>query len=141
MAFELYRWTFPAIAASAIGAGQVVGFPLPSAAAVDRQVIPLASMNLEPLGIALATAGAAYATPPFTAGVGVVDRGNTIKVQAAASIGVGGDVGVLPGGSLGFIAGFAASGVVWRVGKAVSPAAAGEVFGLYVDPKQLSGNV
>ena len=139
-AMELYRWTFPAIAASAIRAGDAVGFPVGSGG-LDRQVVPLASWNLEPFGVALATANYAAATPPFTAGVGIVDRGNTIKVAAGASLGAGADVGVATvSGSLiyGPVVG-AAGTVVWRVGKAVSPAAAGEVFSLYVDPRQLSG--
>jgi hypothetical protein len=144
MAFELYRWTFPAIAASAVNAGQPVQLTVATAGTLpaDRQVVPVASLNLEPFGVALATAAPASATPPFSAGVGVVDRGNTIKVTAGASIGVGGDAGVATTGVAGNVFGpvAAASGAeVWRVGKAVSPAAAGEVFGLYVDPRRLSG--
>jgi hypothetical protein len=136
MAFELYRWTFPGIAASAIGAGQAVQL---SASAVERQFIPLATQGIEPFGIALATAAQAGATPPFSAAVPVVDLGNTIKVTAAASLGCGADVGVVNAStSLGPVAGVAGS-VIWRVGKAVQPAAAGEVFGLYVSPRQLSG--
>lgn len=138
MAFELYRWTFPAIAASAIGAGDPVRL---SPSAAERQVVPLATWNLEPFGIALATANYAAATPPFSAAVGVVDIGNTIKVTAGASLGVGADIGVATTAGApwaGPVAG-AAGTVVWRVGKSVSAAAAGEVFGLYVSPRQLSG--
>jgi hypothetical protein len=136
MAFELYRWTFPGIAASAMGAGQAVQ---QAASAVERQFVPLATQGLEPFGIALATANFAAATPPFSAAVGIVDAGNTIKVTAAASLGAGADVGVTSGSvSLGPVAGIAGS-VIWRVGKSVSSAAAGEVFGLYVSPRQLSG--
>jgi hypothetical protein len=148
MAFELYRWTFPAIAASAISAGQPVQFTVATAGTspADRQVVPLGSVNLEPFGIALATANYAAATPPFSAGVGIVDRGNTIKVTAIASLGVGADVGVgtnIAGQASGWaVPVAAASGVdTWRVGKAVSPAAAGEVFSLYVDPFRLSSTV
>src|ERR1700733_780319 len=122
MAFELYRWTFPAIAASAIRAGDAVQFPVGSGG-IDRQVVPIASWNLEPFGVALATANYAAAPPPFSAGVPVVDRGNTIKVVAGASLGAGADVGVATtGGSLiyGPVVGVAGT-VVWRVGKAVQP--------------------
>jgi hypothetical protein len=136
MAFELYRWTFPGIAASAIGAGQIVGL---AASAVERQFVPIASQNVEPFGVALATASFNAATPPFSAAVGVVDAGNTIKVTAAASLGAGADVGVTSAStSVGPVAGIAGS-VIWRAGKSVGPALAGEVFGLYVSPRQLSG--
>jgi hypothetical protein len=138
-AFELYRWTFPAIAASAINAGAVVGW---TASAIERQVIPLGSTNVEPIGIALATANYLAATPPFTAAVPLVDRGNTTKVVAAGSLGVGADIGIASGvsGTYNLQPVSAASGIaVWRVGKSVSPAAAGETFSLYVDPRQLSG--
>lgn len=145
-AFELFRWTFPAIAASAVNPGQPVQFTVATAGTLpaDRQVIPVGSSNLEPFGVALATAAPLSATPPFSAAVGVVDRGNTIKVTAGASLGVGADVGVATTGLAGNIYGpiAAASGTdTWRVGKAVSPAAAGEVFGLYVDPRMLSAVV
>ncbi len=139
MAMELFRWTYPAIAASAIRAGDVVGFPIGSGG-LERQVIPLASCNLEPFGIALATANFANATPPFSAACPVVDRGNTIKVTAGASLGAGADVGVATtSGSLilGPVAGSGGT-TVWRVGKAHSPAVAGEVFSLYVDPKNMN---
>src|SRR5262252_9254499 len=128
MAFELYRWTFPAIAASAIGAGQAV---LLTASALERQVIPVGSSNQEPFGVSLATANYLAATPPFSAAVAVVDRGNTIKVTAGASLGVGADVVVgttTATTTFGYYmpASAQASGfVAWRVGKAVSAAAAG----------------
>lgn len=140
MAMELYRWTFPGIAASAIRAGDAVGFPVGSGG-LERQVVPLASWNLEPFAVALATANYAAATPPFSAGVPLVDAGNTLKVTAGASLGAGADIGIATtAGSLimGPVVG-AAGTVVWRVGKAVSAAAAGEVFSLYVSPRQLSG--
>jgi hypothetical protein len=139
MAFELYRWTFPGIAASNIGAGAALAL---TASALERQVIPISSTNVEPFGVALATAAAVAATPPFSAAVGVVDAGNTIKVTAGASLGVGADVGVANASSSWAAPVVGASGVaVWRVGKAVGPAAAGEIFGLYVSPRQLSGLV
>lgn len=135
MAMELYRWTFPAIAASAINNGAAVGW---TASALERQVVPIATVNIEPAGISLATANYAAATPPFSAAVPLVDQGNTIKVTAIGSTGVGADIGVAStNGGLAPVA--AASGIdIWRVGKAVSPAAAGEVFSLYVSPRMLS---
>lgn len=139
MAFELYRWTFPGIAASAINAGDAV---LQTASAAERQFVSAATVNQEPFGIALATAAQAGATPPFSAAVPVVDLGNTIKVTAIASLGVGADIGVAStNGGLAAVA--AASGVdVWRVGKSVSAASnPGEVFGLYVSPRKLSSTV
>lgn len=138
-AFELYRWTFPGIAASAINAGDAV---LLTASAAERQFVSAATCNQEPFGIALATAAQAGATPPFTAAVPVVDLGNTIKVTAIASLGVGADVGVAStNGGLGPVT--AASGIdIWRVGKAVSAASnPGEVFSLYVSPRKLTGTV
>lgn len=140
-AMELYRWTFPGIAASAINSGAAVGW---TGSAIERQVVPLASVGgsyAEPFGIALATAAPAAATPPFSAACPVVDQGNTIKVTAIGSTGVGGDIGVAStNGGLAPVA--AASGIdVWRVGKAVSAANAGEVFSLYVSPKLLSATV
>src|SRR5438552_16491063 len=134
MAFELYRWTFPGIAASAINAGAAVQL---TASLGERQVIPIASENLEPFGVALASAGGTSLTPA----VPVVDAGNTIKVTAIASLGVGADIGVAStNGGLAPVK--AASGVLtWAVGKALSPAEAGEVFSLYVKPVRLSAVV
>jgi hypothetical protein len=131
MAFELYRWTFPGIAASAINAGAALQL---SASAVERQFIPISSSNIEPFGVALASAGGTS----LTQAVPVVDVGNTIKVTAIASLGCGADVGVAStNGGLGPVSG--ASGVLtWAVGKSVSNAGAGEVFALYVKPVRLS---
>ena len=140
MAFELYRWTFPAIAASAIRAGDVVGFPVGSGG-IERSVIPLATCTAEPLGIALATANYAAATPPFSPAVAVVDRGNTIKVVAGASLGAGANINIATAYAGSLILGpvdNTLGSVIWRVGKAVSPAVAGAVFGLYVDPARLT---
>lgn len=141
-AFELYRWTFPGIAGTLIGAGNALQLVVATALAgpVERTFVPISTVNVEPFGIALATGAPAAASPPFSAGLPVVDLGNTIKVVAAASLGVGADVGIASGGTVGLgpVVGVAGS-VVWRVGKAVSPAAAGEIFGLYVNPRQLSG--
>lgn len=144
MAFERIKWddAFPGIAASNINAGQAVGF---TASALERQVFPLASVGgsyAEPFGIAFATAGpAGAASVGLTVACPVLDYGNTVKVTAIGSLGVGADIGVAStNGGLAPVA--AASGVdVWRVGKSVSPANAGEVFSLYVSPRLLSSTV
>jgi hypothetical protein len=135
MTFELYRYTFPAIAASAVNAGAALAL---TASALERQVIPISTCNVEPFAVALASAGGTSLTPACPA----VDGGNTIKVAAIASLGVGADIGVAStNGGLAPVA--AASGVdVWAVGKAVSAANEnGEIFALYVKPRKLSGTV
>lgn len=134
MTFELYRWTFPAIAASAVNSGAALSL---CASALERQVVPIATLNVEPFAIALASAGGTSLTQACPA----VDQGNTIKVTAIASLGAGADIGVAStNGGLGPVA--AASGVTtWAVGKSVSAAGAGEVFALYVKPRLLSAVV
>lgn len=130
-AFELHTNGFPGIAASAIAMGAVVGLDVGD---VQRQVLPLATVNAEPHGIALASA-----VNPGD-GIPVINRiGDVIKVTAIASLGHGADVGIAStNGGLGPITG--ASGVVkWRVGRAVTAAAASEVFSLYVSPRELGG--
>jgi hypothetical protein len=64
-----------------------------------------------------------------------------VRVPAGGSLGHGADVGVAStNGALGPVS--AASGVArYRVGQALTAAAAGETFSLYVNPKQLSGLV
>lgn len=141
-AMELHRTAFPAIAGTLIAAGNAVALVVATSTSgpAERTVVPISTVNVEPFGIALATAAPAGATPPFSAGCPVLDLANTIKVTAAASLGVGCDVGIASGGTTGFGPVSAASGVdVWRVGKAVSPAAGGEVFSLYVNPRMISG--
>jgi hypothetical protein len=129
-AFELHRSGFPAKAASAVGALVAVSHDTGD---TQRQVLPVSTVNVEPFGVTLATA--------VNAGdaVTVLERGNVVKVTAIASLGAGADIGVASSnGALGLVA--AASGVVkWAVGKSMSAAAAGEVFSLYVNPRQLGG--
>lgn len=100
---------------------------------VANQVVAVASRNQEPLGLTGA-ASAAQGLPVVTYG-----PGNVVKAIAGASLGYGADIGVAStNGALGPVS--AASGsVVWRVGVAREPAAAGEVFSLYINPRQLSG--
>ena len=50
MAFELYRWTFPGIAASAINSGAALA--LAAASGVERQVEPISTCNVEPFAVA-----------------------------------------------------------------------------------------
>jgi hypothetical protein len=125
--FELHRDGFPAKAATTIQAGQVVGV---SAGAVQRTVQPVVANTAEPFGVALATALTGES-------VSVLESRNVVKVSAAASLGAGADVAVVGAtSSLGFTV---ASGV-WRVGVALTGvAAAGEVFSVYVSPRQRIG--
>jgi hypothetical protein len=131
-AFELHRFGFPAKAASAIGAGIPVTYDV---ADTQRQVVAVASRNVEPFGVTLATA----ANPGDS--VTVMERGNVIKAVAMASIGAGAPVGVgSSNGALTLVAAGASGAVVWQVGVSMSAAAAAETFSFYVNPRQLSGN-
>lgn len=127
---ELHRGGFPAKAASAINPGQVVAL---NGGDTEREVVPVTSAAVEPFGIALATA----ALPQDA--VTVLEEHSIVKVTAAASLGANALVGIASNnGALGPIAG-ASGSVVHSVGRSVSAAAAGEVFGLYIRPRQLSG--
>jgi hypothetical protein len=130
-AFELHRQgAIPCKAASPIAAGVAVQIDV---ADTQRQVLPIASANIEPFGITVATALTGQ-------GVSVWDRGNVVKALAAASLGAGANVGVVGAtNSLGLIAAGASGSVVWAVGKSMTAAAAGEVFSFYINPRQLSG--
>lgn len=126
---ELHRFGYPAVAASDMNAGRVVNL---TTGDVDRQVSPIATSNIEPFGIALATALQGKA-------VTIMEDGDTIKVTAAASLGAGADVGIAStNGALGPVSG-ASGSTIWRVGRSVSAAAAGETFSLYIRPRTLSG--
>jgi hypothetical protein len=129
MAFELHRSALPGIAASAINAQQVVTHDTGD---TQRQFLPVATNGVEPAGVALATA-----VNPGDA-VAIHDAYNVVKAVACASIGAGADIGVATSsGRLGLVTG--ASGVTrYRVGKSLTPAADGETFSLYVNPRQLS---
>jgi hypothetical protein len=129
-AFEQHRTAISALAASAMSVGQLVTYDVGD---TQRQVVPVSTVNVEPLGIALASA-----VNPGD-GVTVLDRGNIVKVLAAASLGAGADVGVVGATtSLGLVA--AASGVVkWAAGKSETAAAAGEVFSFLINPRQVGG--
>lgn len=128
---ELHRNALPAVVASDCNPGLAVKL---DAGDVDRQVVPLATSNAEPIGISLATALQGKA-------VTILDGLSVVKVTAGASLGAGTDVGVAStNGTLGPVSG-ASGSTVYRVGKSTSAAAAGEKFSLYVKPKQVSGLV
>jgi hypothetical protein len=129
MAFELHRSGYPAIAASAINDRAAVAL---DSGDTQRQVVPIATNNVEPFGVTIATA-----VNPGD-GITVLDPLNTVKVTACASLGAAAAVGVAStNGQFGPVSG--ASGVTrWQVGKSVTAAAAGETFSLYVKPQQLS---
>ncbi len=129
MAFQILTEPFPALAASAIGDRQVV-----SLTTSERGVIPMSGGTSAVFGIEARGASAAQGES-----VTIALRGEFAKAIAAASIGAGADIAVVGATrSLGLAA--AASGLAkWTVGQSVTAAAAGEVFTLYVNPRQLSG--
>lgn len=129
---EIHRSGYPLVAASAgINAGAVVGI----ASGGDYQAVALATANIRPLGIALATAAS------LGNALTVLDEGNTVVVTAAASVGRNAEVGVAStNGAIGPVAG-ASGSVVHSVGQTVSAGAAGEDISVYVNPRQLSGLV
>lgn len=130
MAYELIRHAYPGIAASQITAQQVVA---KAAGSTERGVHPVATSNVEPFGVALHTASSVG--DPVT----IHARDNVVKVRAAASLGAGALIGVAAGtSSLAPIAG-ASGSVAFAVGRSENAAAAGEIFSLYVNPRQLSG--
>lgn len=128
MAFELHHTPFPAIAASNVGARIPVSLDTGSA---ERQVVPIATNNVRPFGVTIATALQGEGLP-------VPHVGDTVKLTAVASVGVGAGVGVASSnGAVGPISG--ASGVTrWELGQTVSAAAGGEVVSVFVSPRQIS---
>jgi hypothetical protein len=94
-------------------------------------VIACATNNVRPVGITVATVAASRAGA-------IHSHGNVCKAVAAASLGLGAEVGVAStNGNLGPISG--ASGVTkWAAGQALSAAAAGETFSFLVSPRQVS---
>jgi len=133
MAFERHRTAFPGIAIATISSR--VPVRVAPTGAQDRAVVPVATTSEPVFGFSADTGAVPGAALP------IHDEGNTVKVVAAASIGVGAEVGIASSnGAMGPIAG--ASGVVRHsAGLSVTAAAEGEVFSLYVRPRQLSGAV
>lgn len=132
MAHERHKRAFPGINISAATIPGRTVVRLSATGTTERAVEAAGSTNVLPLGVALFDAGPGKA-------VTVHDENNTVKVKAAASLGVGAEIGVVSGTtSVGPLVG--ASGVVRHsVGQSETPAAAGEVFSLYINPRQLSG--
>lgn len=143
MAFTEDRFTLGFKAASAMVPKTIVTLD-----SVANQVLPLTNASQRPYGAIAATGG----TPG--AGLAVYESPSIVKAIAAASLGYGGEVGLasiglasaaqmnLPATTtlLGPISG--ASGVAkWAVGVAMSPAGAGEVFSVKLEPREVSGLV
>ena len=130
MAFELHRSAFPGLAASNINTRAA----LTLASGTDRGLVPVATCNVRPHSIALATALRGEAVTAH-------DEGNYVKINAGASMGPGAEIGVAStNGALAPVAG-ASGSVVYSVGQSVGAGVAGEVTTLYVNPRQLSGLV
>jgi hypothetical protein len=132
MADELHRVPgLPGIAASAMSINAAVG--LDTTGDVQRQYLPLASCNLEPVGLAVASV-----VNPGDA-LTVYDQGHVVRWTAIASIGHGADVGVAStNGALGLIAG-ASGSIKFRVGRTLTAGVAGDTVSLLVHPRQTSG--
>lgn len=132
MAFELHRDPgLPCLAASAMAVNTVVNW---NTGDVQRSVVAVATVNIEPVGITRNVASSAG--DPVT----VYDDNNVVRAVAIASLGAGADIGVAStNGGLAAIS--AASGTLkYRVGRSLTAAAAGETFSLSIKPRAISGN-
>ena len=154
MAYEIIRPNFQL----PISAGSVLvpRTPVKLVGSSVLLVLPVASSNDRPFGmIGEATAPVTSPTGDAVSGFAavVIEEGNIVKAIAAASLGVGVEVtmatlGVATnaqGGSylatvpqLGPITVASGSGQ-WAVGLALTPAKAGELFSLYIKPRQTGG--
>jgi hypothetical protein len=129
-AFERHVNELPVKTASAVNPGGVLTLDTGD---TQRQVVPVASLNILPIGVALATGAS-----PGDA-VTLEGEHSIVKVVAGASLGQGAVIGVgSTNGSLAPVAG-ASGSVKCAVGDSLSAAAAGETFSLYVRPRVLSG--
>lgn len=130
MAFQIIKHPYPGLAASAIQDRQVVMITTS-----ERGVIPCSGATAQlPHGIEARGASALQGE-----GVTIAGHGEYAKAVAAASLGAGADIAVVGATrSLGLAAG-ASGSARYSVGQSVTAAAAGEVFTLYVNPRQLSG--
>jgi hypothetical protein len=132
MAFELHRHGHQQglKAASAINPRT----PVKLAGSNALFVLPAASGNDRPFGVTgNATAGASGLNSNDAAVV--YERGNVVKAVAAASVGVGAAVFVAStNGALG--PNPITASAHWEVGISETPAAAGEIFSVYVDPRK-----
>jgi hypothetical protein len=125
VAFELHKAAFPGIAATG---GILPNRPVALADA-ERGVQPIPTSNVEPFGVTAPNVAEAGATVNHA--VTVFGRGAIVKVQAAASVGPGGNVGYHASGFAPVVTG----SNNWRVGRPLQAAVAGEKFALYVDPR------
>lgn len=136
MAGELHRpgLQYTVKAASAINPRKPVSFVGTS----ELLAVPVGS-GLTGVRINGFTGGATVGASGAEA-VTIYEEGNIVKVRAAASLGVAAEVGVAStNGDLGPVA--QASGTLkYTAGVALTPAAAGEFFSLYVKPRTLGGN-
>jgi len=134
MAFSLYRdpFSFAVAAASAINPKQ----PVALAGTNVLFALPIGTSNVRPFGFSgLGSAGASGLNQNDA--ITIFEEGNFVKAVANASLGVNAEVGVgSTNGSLSPAALVSASGH-WAVGIAVSAAAAGETFTLYVKPRKV----
>lgn len=135
MAFELHRpgHQQAIVAASAILPRQAVRL----AGTDGLFLLPAATNSDRPFGVAgPATVGASGLADGEMCTV--YEELNIVKAVAGASLGVGAEVSVgSTNGVLTPAALVAASGH-WAVGFAETPAAAGEIFALYVKPRRVS---
>lgn len=132
-----------AFAASDMISGSVVG--VLGASGQDRNVVMLATANVEPLGV-VRDNNAQYSACT------VFDQENVVRGLCGASISAGANIGVsgvtaavnpLTGNTvnapvLGIVAG-ASGSTVWRAGVAEENANPGQIFSWRVNPRQLSG--
>lgn len=144
MAFVEDRFSLPFKAASTMPPKTVVTLDTTA-----YQVVPVTNASQRPYGITAATG----ATPGVT--VAVFEAPGVAKAIAAASLGFGAEVAVASVGVasaaqsnslatttlLGPKSAAASGTVQWAVGVAQSPALAGEIFSVKLEPRQVSGLV
>jgi len=144
MAFVEDRFSLPFKAASVTPPRTVVALDT-----VANQVVPVTNASQRPYGITRASG----ATPGLS--VAVYESPGVAKAIAAASLGFGAEVslasvGVASAAQENSLAtttllgpkSVAASGTTqWSVGVALTPALAGEVFSVKLEPRQVSGLV
>ena len=136
MAFEQTQEgvTFPGVAATGIKLWDAV--TLASSATQDRAIAPVASVNQWPIGIAQASAGTGATLPQS---VTVQGFGSMLKVTAGATVAVGQDVHQTIGSSAYAPIAAASGSTKFAIGQAVTPANAGELFTVYINPRIISG--
>jgi hypothetical protein len=124
---------FPAIAGSAINPGAVVK---PAAGSEERRMVPIVATSSE---FAFGVIDTRAASAAVGEAVTVFEPGAVVEGLAAASLGAAAEVAVASVNG-GFAPVVGASGVVRNsVGVALTPAAPGEYFALYIRPRALSG--